>query len=99
MCLCLKYLACPSKQRVDLGVWEVVFFSVTQEIVYSFFNFFFDVFWNGINLAYTNLSELEEEYLVPDYFFISQRESPFVPDMDFFLLYLNLFGSIWRYRE
>ena len=34
MCLCLKYLVCRSKRRVELGVWEVVFFSVLEEIVY-----------------------------------------------------------------
>ena len=40
--------------------WE--FFPVPGEIVYSFFNFLFDIFWNSINLAY--VSKLGEEDLV-----------------------------------
>ena len=82
MCLCLKYLVCPSKWRVELGVWEVVSFPVPGEIVYSFFNFFFDIFWDTINLLYVSL--LGEEDLVYDYLFTSQRESHSVLDMDFF---------------
>ena len=82
MCLCLKYLVCHSKWRVKLDVWEVVLFPVSEEIVYSFFNLFFDIFWNSINLAY--VSQLGEEDLVYNYFFTSQRESHSVPDMDFF---------------
>ena len=34
--LCLKYLVNSSKWRVELGVWEVVFFPVRDEIEYSF---------------------------------------------------------------
>ena len=84
MRLCLKYLVCPSKWRGELGVWKVVFFSVREEIVYSFFNFLLDIFWNSINLAY--VSHLGEEDLVYDYLFTSQRESRPVPDMDFFAI-------------
>ena len=74
MCLCLKYLVCHSKWRVKLDVWEVVLFPVSEEIVYSFFNLFFDIFWNSINLAY--VSQLGEEDLVYDYIFcLSSRVS------------------------
>ena len=48
MPLCLKYLVQSPKWRVELGVWEVVFFLVPEEIVYSFFG----IFWNSTNLAY-----------------------------------------------
>ena len=80
MCLCLKYLVRPSKRRVELGVWEVVFFPVAEEIVSSFFNFLFDIFWNSVNLAYA--SQPGEEDLVYDYLFTTQRE--FHSDPDFF---------------
>ena len=36
---CLNYLDRPSKWRVELGVWEVVFFPVPEEIAYSFGEF------------------------------------------------------------
>ena len=51
VCLCLKYLFHPSKWRVELVVWEVIFFTVLEEIVSSFFNFLFHIFWNSINLS------------------------------------------------
>ena len=35
----------PSKQRIYLGVWEVVFFPVPDEVACSFFNILFDIFW------------------------------------------------------
>ena len=41
-----------SKWRVKLGVLEVVFFTVPGEILYTFVNFLFDIFWNRINLTY-----------------------------------------------
>ena len=84
MCLCLKYIVRPFIWRAELGVWEVVLFPVPGKIVYSFFNFLFDIFWNSINLAY--VSRLGEEDLVYNYFFASQRESHSVPDMDFFAI-------------
>ena len=84
MCLCLKYLVRPSKWSVELGVWEVVFFPVPEKIVYSFPNFPFDIFWNSTNLAY--VSQLGEEDFVYNYLFTSERESHFVPDMDFFAI-------------
>ena len=34
--LCIKYLVQSSKWRAELGVWEVVFFHVPEEIIYSF---------------------------------------------------------------
>ena len=39
----LKYLVFPSKWRVELTVWEVLFFPVREKIVYSFFNVLFDI--------------------------------------------------------
>ena len=36
MRLCLKYLVRLSKWRVELGFWEVVYFLVPEETVYSF---------------------------------------------------------------
>ena len=41
MSLCLKYLVQSSKWTVQLGIWEVVFFPVLEEIVYSFFAYYF----------------------------------------------------------
>ena len=41
-----------SKWRVELGAWEVEFFSVLEEMVYSFSNFLFNIFWNSIYLTY-----------------------------------------------
>ena len=97
MCICLKYLVQPSKWRVELGVREVVFFTVPEEIAYSAFNFLFDIFWNSINLVY--VSQLGDEDLIYNYLFTSQqRESPSVADMDF-LLYLHLFCPIYCYQE
>ena len=40
MSLCLKYLVQSSKWRVELGVWEVVFLPVPEEILYSFLVYF-----------------------------------------------------------
>ena len=84
MFLWRKYLVRPSKWRVELGTREVAFFPVPEEIVYSFFNFLFDIFWNSINLACA--SQLGEEDFVYDYLFTSQIESHSVPDMDFFAI-------------
>ena len=36
-------------KRVELGAWEVVLFSASEEIAYSF-NSHFDIFWNSIYL-------------------------------------------------
>ena len=94
--MCLKYLVRPSKWRVELGVWEVVFFPVPEEIVYSFLNFFSNIFWKSINLAY--VSQLRGEDLVYDYLFTSERGSHSVPDMDLFAILLFIL-SIWSYRE
>ena len=97
MCICLQYLVRPSKWRVELGVREVVFFTVPEEMAYSFFNFLFDIVWSSINLVY--VSQLGEEDLVYNYLFTSQqRESPSVADMDF-LLYPQLFCPIYCYQE
>ena len=82
MCLYLKYLLWPYKWRVELGVWEVAFVPVPEEIVYYFFNFLFNILWISINLAY--VSQLGEEDLVYDYPFTSRRESQSIPDMNFF---------------
>ena len=40
MCLSLKYLIQSSKWRDELDVWEVVFFSVPEEFIYSFLVYF-----------------------------------------------------------
>ena len=86
--LCLsktvKYLACPSKWRVELIVWEVLFFPVPEEIACSFFNFLFDI----LELYKFGLwvSQLGNKDLVYDYIFTSQRESHSIPD--FFISYL-----------
>ena len=79
---------------VELTVSEVVFFPVSEEIVYSFFSFSFLIFWNSINLVY--VSQLGNEDLVSDYIFTSQRESHSVPDMGFLLTfnYFVPFGVI-----
>ena len=83
--LCLsktvKYLACPSKWRVELTVWEVLFFPVPEEIAYSFFNFLFDI----LELYKFGLwvSQLGNKDLVSHYIFTSQRESYSIPDMAF----------------
>ena len=84
MCLCLKYLVFPSKMRAELGVLNIVSFPVPGEMVYSFFKIFFDIFWNSISL--TQILHFGKEDLVYDYLFTSQRESEFVPDMDFFAI-------------
>ena len=60
------------------------FFFVPEEIVYSFLNFVFDIFWNSIYL--THVSQFGKEDLVYDYLITSQRESDSVPDMDFFII-------------
>ena len=69
----------------QLGVWEVVFFPVPEEIVYSFFSILFGIFWESIDLAY--VSKLVEEGLVYHYLFTSQEETHSVPDMDFFAIH------------
>ena len=88
--LCLskevKYLDCPSKWRVELTVWDVLFFHVPQEIAYSFFNFPFyilELYKFGLRV-----SQLGSKGLISDYIFSSQRESHSIPDM-VLLLTLN----------
>ena len=96
MCLCLKYLIHPSKWRVELVVWKVLFFSVPEEILYSFFNFLL-IFWNSINLAY--VSQLREEDLISDYLFNFQRESHSVSDMYFFAILSIILSRLELSRE
>ena len=87
MCLSktVKYLVCPSKLRVELSVYEDVFFSVLHMI-----------FWNSINLAY--VSQLGNKDLFSDYIFTSQRESHSVPDMGF-LLTFNYFVAFGGFKN
>ena len=87
----LKYLACPSKWRVELTVWEILFFPVPEEIAYSFFNFLFDI----LELYKFGLwvSQLGNKDLVSDYIFTSQRESHSILDM-VFLLTLNYHSGL-----
>ena len=96
VCLCLKDLVRPSKWRVELGVWEVAFFPFPDEIVCSFFNFLFDIFWNSTNLAY--VTQLGEDDLVCDYL-LTLKESLSLFRVWIILLYLHLFCPIWIYRE
>ena len=96
MCLCLKYLIHPSKWRVELVVWKVLFFSVPEEILYSFFNFLL-IFSNSINLAY--VSQLREEDLISDYLFNFQRESHSVSDMYFFATLSIILSRLELSRE
>ena len=85
--LCLsktvKYLACPSKWRVELTVWEVLFFSLTDEMAYYFFNFLFNIL--ELYKFALWVSQLGNKDLVSDYIFTSQRESHSIPDMAFWL--------------
>ena len=96
VCQFLKYLVHPSNRRDQLGVWEVAFFSLAEEIVFSFFYFLFDIFWNSINVAY--VSQLGEEDLIYDYLFTSQC-SLILFQIKIFLLYLRLFLPIWSFWE
>ena len=75
MCLCLKYLFCPSKWRVEPVVWVVVFFHVPGEIVYSFFNFHFNIFWNSINLAKVCITAWRRGFGLRSSFNLSKRVS------------------------
>ena len=84
VCLCLKYLIHSSKWRVELGVWKVVFFRLPEKIVYSFFNFLFDVLQLGEK-------DLVYNYLLP------LKESPDIFQIWIFFLYLRLFCPIWSY--
>ena len=76
MSQCLKYLVHSSKWRVELGVWEVIFFSRSRGNRV----FLGGIFWNSTNLVY--VQHFGWEGLVYDYPFL--RESHSVPDMDFF---------------
>ena len=86
----VKYLACPSKWRVELTVWDVLFFPVPEEIAYSF-NFFFDI----LELYKFGLwvSQRGNKDLVSDYIFTTRRESHSIPDM-VFLLTLNYHSGL-----
>ena len=92
MCPCLKYIVHPSKWRVELGLWEVIFSPVPEEIVYSFFNFLFDIFCNSLNLAY--VLQLGSEYLIFNHLFTPQRESHSIPDMGSFAMSLLMLSHL-----
>ena len=66
MCLCLKF------PKDEVVFWGSYFFAVLEEIVYSFFDFLFDILWNSTNLA--SVPQLGSEDLVYDDLFTSQRE-------------------------
>ena len=70
-------------KRAELGVWEVVLFSIPKEIVYSFY-FLLDIFWVTIYLTY--VPQFGQADLVYDYLFSTQSESHPVADMDFFII-------------
>ena len=69
-------------ETAELGPCEVVFcFRSTGNCIYSYY-FLFDIFWNSVYLSY--IPPFGSDNLVYDYLFTCQRESQFVPDMDFF---------------
>ena len=60
--LCLKYLVQSSKWTVQLGIWEVVFFPVLEEIVYSFLVYYFldkRVWFSIISSFYLSVLDME----------------------------------------
>ena len=59
-----------------------VFFIVPEEIVYSLFNFFFDILWNSIYLNY--VPKFGQGDLVYNDRFTSQRKSLSFPNVEFF---------------
>ena len=65
---------------------KVAFFPVPGQVVCSFSNILFDIFGLNTNLAYISKFG-EEDLVVHDYLFTSQRESHSVPDRDFLLHY------------
>ena len=97
MRLCQKFLLHLSKWGVWLGVWEVVFFPVPEEVVCSFFNILFDIFWAKYKFGQC-IQTWRRGFVVYDYLFTSQRESHSVPDRDFFatLLLISSHFVLWR---
>ena len=71
----IKYLVRSSKWKVELDVWEVVFFPVREKIVYSFYNFVVDIFWNSINLAYVCITAWRRGFDLRLSFYFSKRVS------------------------
>ena len=70
-----------SKER--LSFWEVWFlFIVLEEIVYSLFNFLFDILWNSIYL--NNVPKFGWD-LVYNHLFTSQRESHSLSNLEVFV--------------
>ena len=60
--LCLKYLVQSSKWTVQLGIWEVVFFPVLEEIVYSFLVYYFldkRVWFSVISSSYLSVLDMD----------------------------------------
>ena len=70
-------------------------FSCSEEIIYSFLNFLFDIL-ESINLVH--VSQFGNNDLVSHYVFTSQKASHSVPYMGFFGN-LQLLYPIWSYRE
>ena len=83
VCLCQKYLVHLSKWRVQLGFWEAVFFPVPEEVVCSFFNIVFDIFWAKYKFGLC-IKTWRREFGFLRLSFTSQGESHSVPDRIFF---------------
>ena len=73
--LCLEYLVCPSKWRIELSVWQVVFVPVPRQVVHSFFSFLFDLFYNNINLAYVSITAWRRGFDIGLSFYLQKRVS------------------------
>ena len=65
MFLCLKYLVQPSKWRVKLGIWEVAFFPVPEEIVYSFLVCYFSDKRVWYTIIFLSLSSTYGFFAIP----------------------------------
>ena len=70
---------------------------IPEEIVYSLFNFFFDILWNSIYLDYAPKFGWED--LIYNYLFTSQRESHSVPKRNFFLKLIFIASQLELSRE
>ena len=96
--LCLKYKVCPYKWRVELSVWEIAFFPVPREVVYSFFNFLFDIFWNSINLTWRRRFGLRLPFYLPKRVSFCSRYGFFVL-VDQFCFYMHQPIKVWLFEK
>ena len=92
----VKYLTCSSKWHGELRSLSrrLYFFPVPEEIVYSFFDFLFDILeLYKFGLCITACKPGFSFWL---YFYLSKRVSTLILDMGFFAN-LQLFCPIWSY--